>query len=149
MFDDRLLAFFGRPGPRLCPIGICLATSGITQSSNFYRAETARMCLPRCCLAKARQEHFSLSCRQWTLTSSMSLEKHQNPYTGNLYVKRLTIAFFVRFAILVYKIETASPYPLIFSSGLGTGNGMIATQQSAAKVTYGTFIINSATHPST
>ncbi|RNA38112.1 hypothetical protein BpHYR1_041498 [Brachionus plicatilis] len=40
-------------------------------------------------------------------------------------------------------------YPLIFSSGLGTGNGMIATQQSAAKVTYGTFIINSATHPST
>ncbi|RNA38113.1 hypothetical protein BpHYR1_041499 [Brachionus plicatilis] len=26
---------------------------------------------------------------------------------------------------------------------------MIATQQSAAKVTYGTFIINSATHPST
>ncbi|RNA05177.1 hypothetical protein BpHYR1_016743 [Brachionus plicatilis] len=33
--------------------------------------------------------------------------------------------------------HTVSPSPLIFSSGLGT------------KVTYGTFIINSATHPST
>ncbi|RNA45122.1 hypothetical protein BpHYR1_019134 [Brachionus plicatilis] len=53
------------------------------------------------------------------------------------------------FSCVYLSSHTASPYPLIFSSGLGTGNGMIATQQSAAKVTYGTFIINSATHPST
>ncbi|RNA23981.1 hypothetical protein BpHYR1_015736 [Brachionus plicatilis] len=58
--------------------------------------------------------------------------------------------FLINFFSCVYlSSHTVSRYPLIFLSGLGTGNGMIATQQSAAKVTYGTFIINSATHPST
>ncbi|RNA29030.1 hypothetical protein BpHYR1_028296 [Brachionus plicatilis] len=52
--------------------------------------------------------------------------------------------YFINFFSCVYlSSHTVSPYPLIFSSGLGTGNGMIATQQSAAKVTYGTEILES------
>ncbi|RNA34854.1 hypothetical protein BpHYR1_005550 [Brachionus plicatilis] len=39
--------------------------------------------------------------------------------------------YLINFFSCVYlSSHTVSPYPLIFSSGLGTGNGMIATQQS-------------------
>ncbi|RNA08183.1 hypothetical protein BpHYR1_011698 [Brachionus plicatilis] len=40
------------------------------------------------------------------------------------------------FSCVYLSSHTVSPSPLIFSSGLGTGNGMIATQQSVAKNIY-------------
>ncbi|RNA24706.1 hypothetical protein BpHYR1_040504 [Brachionus plicatilis] len=49
--------------------------------------------------------------------------------------------YLINFFSCVYlSSHTVSRYPLISSSGLGTDNGMIATQQSAAKVTYGTIV---------
>ncbi|RNA39855.1 hypothetical protein BpHYR1_044394 [Brachionus plicatilis] len=62
--------------------------------------------------------------------------KEQNPYGQYRLRKLIKIINF--FSCVYLSSHTVSRYPLIFSSGLGTGNGMIATQQSAAKKSNGT-----------
>ncbi|RNA16727.1 hypothetical protein BpHYR1_052458 [Brachionus plicatilis] len=101
-----------------------------------------------CKLIQRKKNHSKVEFLIARLIFSSQVSYLQNLNLNSQFID--TIIFYFKTYIQKFApFHTVSRYPLIFSSGLGTGNGMIATQQSAAKVTYGTFIINSATHPST